>query len=147
MLIKKLPEKEYYSIYRKVPRLCVDLIIFQGHKILMIEREIDPGRGLWHLPGGTILIGESIEIAAKRIAKEEAGLEINGIELIDVMEFVNESNTFFHTVSQVYTVSDYMGDLVGEKQGKNIKFIDTYPQKMIEEQHTLLNKHFKELLH
>ena len=147
MLVKKLSEMEYYPVYRKVPRLCVDLVIFQGEKILMIEREIDPGRGLWHLPGGTVLMGESIEVAAKRVAKEETGLEINGIELIDVMEFGNESNIFFHTVSQVYKVNAYNGNLVGGKQGKNIKFIGTYRQKMIDEQRILLNKHFKELFH
>jgi ADP-ribose pyrophosphatase YjhB (NUDIX family) len=73
---EKLPYEEFKKIYGKVPRLCVDLLFIKDRGLLMIERAIDPGRGNWHFPGGTVLRGESIGDALTRIALEETGLSV-----------------------------------------------------------------------
>ena len=102
MQAKKLPYQEYTSIYSKVPRLCVDLVIQTADGILLIQRDIPPGKGLWHFPGGTILLGESIQEAANRICRDETGLDLQIGTLIDkkseLLQLPNsESNmAFFH---------------------------------------------------
>lgn len=59
-------------------RVTVDLVIFtiQDHrlKVLLIRRKIPPFRGMWALPGGFVLEGESLEDAARRELDEEAGV-------------------------------------------------------------------------
>jgi len=141
MNIQKLPVSEFRAIYNRVPRLCIDLIIEKESKVLLIERTIDPGRGQWHLPGGTVLLGESILMAAERIVKEETGLVVKKIDLLGVMEFSKSENPFFHTVSIVHQCICANGNVRGSFQGKNLKFSNLIPQAMIEEQKIFLHNH------
>ena len=79
-----LPKAEYRFIYgKKVPRLCVEVIaratssgIDRKSKLgLMVARRgIPPRKGYWHLPGVTLLRGESVEDAILRCAREELGV-------------------------------------------------------------------------
>lgn len=135
----KLPADEYRSIYSRVPRLCVDLLIRNEHGVLLIKREIDPGKGLWHFPGGTLLRGERIEAAAVRIALEETNLSVTGLKLVGTMEFAEEDNLFFHTISLVYSAGQFSGQLQGGTQGKELAFFTILPDGMIPEHKDLLN--------
>lgn len=145
MKVEKLPGPEFKAIYSKVPRLCIDLIIERKDGVLLIERAIDPGKGLWHLPGGTMLMGETIWMAATRIAKEETGLEVQKIDFLGVMEFANPANAFFHTVSIVYKCHCTEAQVTGSYQGNNLKFKNILPEKMIIEQKVFLCTHLNSI--
>ena len=56
----------------------IELINRPGRPIILIERQ-NPPFG-WAIPGGFVDYGESVEIAARREAKEETSLEIELIE-------------------------------------------------------------------
>ena len=60
------------------PVVTVDLVIFtiagNDLKVLLIRRGGEPFKGRWALPGGFVEIGESLEKAAARELKEEAGV-------------------------------------------------------------------------
>ena len=60
------------------PSVTVDLVIFtiadNDLKVLLIRRGGEPFKGRWALPGGFVEIGESLEKAAARELKEEAGV-------------------------------------------------------------------------
>lgn len=60
------------------PSVTVDLVIFtiadNDLKVLLIRRGTEPFKGRWALPGGFVEIGESLEKAAARELKEEAGV-------------------------------------------------------------------------
>lgn len=60
------------------PAVTVDLVIFtiadNDLKVLLIRRGGEPFKGLWALPGGFVEIDESLEKAAARELKEEAGV-------------------------------------------------------------------------
>jgi ADP-ribose pyrophosphatase YjhB (NUDIX family) len=135
---EKLAIEEFRNIYGKVPRLCVDLFMRGAHGFLLSLRDIEPGKGLWHMPGGTILMGENIREAVSRIACEETNLEIKIVNMLGVMEFNNKENPFYHTVSMVYEVEIIRGNLKGSDQGKQLQFFKKIPEKMIPEQKEFL---------
>jgi ADP-ribose pyrophosphatase YjhB (NUDIX family) len=142
MSIEKLPFEEYKSIYSKVPRLCVDLVIRSGKKIVLILRDINPGKGLWHLPGGTVLKGEALADALLWIATEETGLTVSPPEFIGIMEFADQQNSFFHTVSLVFSSEMEGGVFTSDQHGRDIQFFDILPEPIIKEQRAFLLKHF-----
>jgi len=60
------------------PALAADIIIElidrPGRPVVLIERK-NPPHG-WALPGGFVDVGETVEVAAVREAREETGLEV-----------------------------------------------------------------------
>ena len=52
--------------------------------VLLLLRAMNPGRGGWDLPAGYLDPGESFEAAARREAREEAGLEVELVALAGV---------------------------------------------------------------
>jgi ADP-ribose pyrophosphatase YjhB (NUDIX family) len=61
------------------PALTVDCVVFgfdEGDlKVLLVQRDVEPFRGKWVLPGGFVRIDESLEEAARRELREETALE------------------------------------------------------------------------
>jgi len=56
------------------PRLTVDLIVETGSGVVLVERGHPPFG--WALPGGFVDVGETLEEAAVREAKEETSLDV-----------------------------------------------------------------------
>ena len=58
-------------------QVAVDIVVFTVHeqtlRVLLIERGIDPFKGLYALPGGFVLAEETLEQAAFRELFEETG--------------------------------------------------------------------------
>jgi 8-oxo-dGTP diphosphatase len=61
------------------PALTVDCVVFglgEGAlQVLLIQRDLEPYRGSWALPGGFVRVDEDLEAAAWRELQEETGLE------------------------------------------------------------------------
>lgn len=60
------------------PSVTVDCVVFgvdeSTLKILLIERDVEPFRGQWALPGGFVRLEEDLETAARRELAEETGV-------------------------------------------------------------------------
>jgi 8-oxo-dGTP diphosphatase len=83
-----LPKEEFLAIYRKVPRLCVEVVIVEPERgVLLMVRDIPPNQGAWHIPGGTVLFGEPVEETVKRVARDELQLEVEAGELLGYIEY------------------------------------------------------------
>lgn len=66
------------------PLLTVDAIIIHQEKLVLIKRKNPPYKDMFALPGGFVELGETVENATKREAKEETGLDIELIKLLGV---------------------------------------------------------------
>ncbi len=61
-------------------------IILDRNKVLLVERGREPLKGYWSLPGGVLETGERLEEGIRREVREETGLEIKGLELVEIFE-------------------------------------------------------------
>ena len=52
--------------------------------VLLLRRAVEPGAGAWDLPAGYLDPGESFEMAARRETREEAGIDVDLLDLIGV---------------------------------------------------------------
>lgn len=136
---KRLPLNEFLSIYSKVVRLCVDLVIKNDKGVVFIKREIPPDLGKWHFPGGTVLRGEKIEETIKRVAKEETGLIIKIEKLLGLTEFIRQDENI-HAVSIVYLCTPISGKLRGSFQGHDLRYFQQIPTNTIQEHEEFLLK-------
>jgi 8-oxo-dGTP diphosphatase len=61
------------------PAVTVDCVVFgfdeADLKLLSIQREVDPFKGHWALPGGFVRMNEDLEGAARRELAEETGID------------------------------------------------------------------------
>ncbi|HEY8736518.1 MAG TPA: NUDIX domain-containing protein [Candidatus Dormibacteraeota bacterium] len=60
-------------IFFRNPKVVVTGLIEQGGRVLLVLRDIEPGRGLWGLPGGYVDWDEHPEAAMVRECEEETG--------------------------------------------------------------------------
>ncbi|GBD10450.1 putative 8-oxo-dGTP diphosphatase 1 [bacterium HR23] len=58
------------------PKLVAVALVERGGALLFVRRKMEPGAGLWALPGGYVDRGEPVEEAARREVLEETGLRI-----------------------------------------------------------------------
>jgi 8-oxo-dGTP diphosphatase len=67
------------------PKVAVAVVVeLDVDQILLVRRNIDPGRGLWSFPAGYVNRGEVLEEAAIREVEEEIGLKVDLIGLVGV---------------------------------------------------------------
>jgi 8-oxo-dGTP diphosphatase len=69
------------------PSLTVDCVIFgldeENLKVLLIERDLEPFKGKWALPGGFVRVDETLDAAARRELREETGVDHVYLEQLD----------------------------------------------------------------
>jgi ADP-ribose pyrophosphatase YjhB (NUDIX family) len=79
------PQRHFCESCEKIhflsPKLAAGVIVLYDGKLVLSRRDIDPGQGLWTYPGGFVEVGETVEQAAIREAKEEihADVQLEGL--------------------------------------------------------------------
>ena len=87
----------------ETPKLTVDIIILlKKGGFVLVERK-NPPHG-YALPGGFVDVGETVEHAAKREAKEETGLDVQLMRQFHVYSDPSRDHRM-HTVSVVFVAS------------------------------------------
>jgi 8-oxo-dGTP diphosphatase len=127
---KPFPHIKYNSkgCYMKTPLLAVDAVILYQSGIVLIKRANPPYEGCYALPGGFVEIGETVEDAARREAKEETGLEIELKCLVGVYSDPGRDPRG-HIVSVCFLARGH-GGLVSGSDAKSAKIfgIDRLPK-------------------
>ncbi len=89
------------------------VLIFNEQGQLLLQHRYD---GSWGLPGGLMEMGESLEETAQREVKEEVGLEIKELELINICsgkEFYLKlaHGDELYSVTAIYATSSASGEI------------------------------------
>lgn len=142
MTVKRLPKKVFNEIYSKVPRLGADVVIRSNEGILLTKRAIPKCKGMWHIPGGTLLKGEKIIDCVKRVAKLETGLTVKVKKFIGLCEYTKRSS-YHPGVALIYLVEPIKGKLKIGEDTADIKFFKKIPKNTIKEQRDYLYTYFK----
>ena len=104
-----LPADEYKKIIEVLPILCVDVVVrSKNGQCLLIKRANEPLKGVWWVIGGRVMKGETLEQAAVRKVREEAGMNVCSVKPIGYYEDVSEMNPLGlsspqHSVSVVFS--------------------------------------------
>jgi len=64
----------------------VGAVVFRNDDVLVIRRGKAPFKGQWSIPGGGLEHGERLHDAVRREVREETGVEIDILGLLDVFE-------------------------------------------------------------
>ena len=104
--------------YPERPIVGVGGVIIEDGRTLLIRRGSEPLRGEWSIPGGTLELGESLQAGVARELREETGLDVRVLELIEVFDriFPDESlqpsegkrQPRFH-----FVIADYLCERIG----------------------------------
>jgi 8-oxo-dGTP diphosphatase len=89
------------------PKLSVIAIIPLDGGVVMVRRAIEPGYGLWVLPGGFVDLGEIVEEAVVRETQEETHLTVRPLRLLNIYSYPKH-----HTVIAAYVTEYVSGELV-----------------------------------
>lgn len=138
-MVKKLPRDVYEKIYSTVPRLCVEGVVRYKSGTVLTKRAIPPSKGMWHLPGGTVLWGETLEEAVKRIVKEETGLDTIVKERAKIVKEYSKESGFGQAIGIIYILHVVGGSLVGDSNTADIKVFDEVPSNILKEHVEVLN--------
>ena len=97
--------------YPKRPLVGVGAIILRRDRILMAQRGKEPLKGWWSLPGGALETGESLADGVCREVREETGLEVRPLGILQVYERIMRDAS--GTPEYHYVLIDYMCRITG----------------------------------
>lgn len=139
----RLSLEEFNEIYSKVPRLTVEVIVRTPAGVLLTRRAIEPYKGQWHIPGGTVLYKESITDAVHRVADDELGLHVSIERMLGYIEYPSEEQKrgFGWTIGLAFLCTSTGGELRGSPQGEIIEAFSSLPADLISEQKEFLAAH------
>ncbi len=106
----------------------IELINLPGDPVVLIERKNEPYG--WAIPGGFVDVGESLEAAAVREAKEETCLDVELLSLLGI--YSNPArDPRGHTVTAVY-VAQSTGTPIAADDAKSLDFftLDRLPSPL-----------------
>ena len=85
------------------PKLVAGAVFELDGRILLVQRDIEPGYGKWTFPGGFVERGERAESAAEREVLEECGVEIRARGIIGLYSYEG----------QIPAIAVFRADVVG----------------------------------
>jgi len=92
------------------PLVGVGAVIVKDGRVLLVKRGTEPARGRWSIPGGLIELGESLSQAIIREVREETGLDVDPIELVELLDRIHRDGD---RVRYHYVIADYLCRMVG----------------------------------
>lgn len=124
----RLPAPVFYALKGVVAQPVVELLLRRDGAVLLTYREDANWRG-WHLPGGFVGVGESLEAACSRLAKAELGIDVRLEGILGHMSW--DDHPYASPVSLLCSCAF-------EREPSSGEFFASPPEPMIERHRELL---------
>ena len=112
--------------YPDAPLLGVGAVIVDHGRVLLVRRGGEPLKGRWSLPGGVLELGESLTEGVVREIREETGLLVEPVELIELLDRIHRDGdrVRFH-----YVLADYLcrvagGELAAASDADAVRWVE-----------------------
>jgi mutator protein MutT len=92
------------------PLVGVGAVIVEAGRVLLIRRASEPMKGHWSIPGGLLELGETLTEGVRREVREETGLIVEAIELIELLDRIHLAG---ERVRYHYVIADYLCRVIG----------------------------------
>ena len=112
--------------FPEAPLIGVGAVVVDRGRVLLVQRGTEPARGQWSLPGGLIELGESLTDAVVREVREETGLNVEPVELIELLDRIYRQG---ERVRYHYVVADYLcrvagGELRADSDAAQVRWVE-----------------------
>jgi 8-oxo-dGTP diphosphatase len=104
----------------------VGAVVVDRGRVLLVRRGTEPLRGEWSLPGGLIEVGEALMDAVVREVREETGLAVEAVELIELLDRIHREGD---RVRYHYVIADYLctvvsGELRAASDAAEVRWVE-----------------------
>ena len=112
--------------FPETPLVGVGAVIVDQGRVLLVRRGREPLKGQWSLPGGLLEIGESLSAGVVREVREETGLTVEPVELIELLDRIHREG---ERVRYHYVIADYLcsvtgGDLKAASDAEAVRWVE-----------------------
>ena len=99
-------------LYPERPLIGAGVVVLDpaGERVLLIRRARPPRAGQWSIPGGLVELGETVEAAARREVREETGLALATLRLLDIVDIIERDQD--RRVRLHYSLIDFAGHVL-----------------------------------
>jgi mutator protein MutT len=104
----------------------VGAVILDGDRVLLVKRGHAPLKGEWSLPGGSVELGETLELALAREVLEETGLHVAIgpiVEVFDRIERAADGRVAYHFVIVDFACTATGGDLAHATDAEDARWV------------------------
>jgi 8-oxo-dGTP diphosphatase len=96
--------------FPEAPMMGVGAVVVREGRVLLVRRGNEPLKGQWSLPGGGLELGESLEAGLIREVREETGLTVEIVELVELLDRIHRDAG---RVRYHYVIADYLCRVTG----------------------------------
>ena len=96
--------------FPEAPLVGVGAVVVDEGRVLLVRRGTEPLKGQWSLPGGLLELGESLAAAVVREVREETGLDVEPVELVELLDRIHRES---EKVRYHYVIADYLCRVAG----------------------------------
>ncbi len=94
------------------PMVGVGAVVVDEGRVLLVRRGREPLKGHWTPPGGLLEVGESLAAGVVREVREETGLTVEPLELIELLDRIQKEPEG-ERVRYHYVIADYLCRVTG----------------------------------
>lgn len=145
---KPLNKEEFEYYCKKLPRTTVEVVLIHSGGVVLTKRSVPPDVGSWHIPGGSVMVGETLEDAVHAVAEQELGIEVEIIKFIDFFYYPKLLEQAGHwPIGAGFLIALKNGELKTNDDASEIKVFREIPENVISDQkeflENLANNNFK----